>query len=270
MGALHGGHQRLIRQSVGDGNLTVVSIFVNPSQFGPTEDFDRYPRQHDVDCGVAEQAGAQVAWIPDDRDVYPFIRQHGEALAGPAAMRVEAGRLGQGLCGSSRPHFFAGVCTVVMKLFNLCRPDIAYFGEKDWQQLAVIRRMVAEFHMGIDVRGVPTVREPDGLAMSSRNRYLRPEQRSAALALYRAIERAQTAYARGQRSAADLQADLWRSVVDEGNPGLRMDYLELRDPRTMLPADELRDDTRLLLAAWLGEPPVRLIDNAPLHPGHAQ
>lgn len=260
MGGLHEGHAGLIRRSVRDGHLTVVSIFVNPTQFGPSEDFDRYPREHDADCALVEACGASVVWIPTVAEIYPFA----QGPATSAAMLIDPGDAARRLCGLSRPHFFSGVCTVVMKLFNLCRPHVAYFGEKDWQQLVIIRRMVEEFHLGVDVRGVAIARDSDGLAMSSRNRFLRAEDRHAALALHRTIQRGRDAFRAGRRSAVDLTRDLRASWEAEGLAGMKLDYLEVLQPDTLEVPKELQPESRIFVAAWLGDPPVRLIDNAAL------
>ncbi|KAG8468103.1 hypothetical protein KFE25_007155 [Diacronema lutheri] len=271
MGALHEGHASLIRRSRADGHATLVSVFVNPAQFGPTEDFGRYPRTHEADVELAASAGADMVWFPEVHDLYPSasVGVAGTPRLGVAGtMHVCAGPTGEVLCGASRPGFFDGVCTVVLKLFSLSRAHVAHFGEKDWQQLVLIRQMAREFHLGVVVRGEPIVREPDGLAMSSRNRYLQPEQRSTALALHRTIEFARARFAAGERSAARLEEALlgaWRAEESAAPRALRLDYLSLREPDTLMPAEQLAPATRLVLAAYLGD--VRLIDNAPLGGG---
>lgn len=266
MGALHAGHTSLIRRCRDEGHVTVVSVFVNPTQFGPNEDFERYPRHEAEDVEIAMKAGADLVWFPSVPDLYPPV-----GGADPSArvsvkdvMHVDPGPRGRELCGTSRHDFFAGVCTVVLKLFQLCRPNAAYFGEKDWQQLVLIQQLVRTFHVPVAVHGVPLVREPDGLAMSSRNRYLQPTQRHDALALHRTIERARRLFADGERSADALCAQLTSEFTAGASAELSLDYLELREPYSLQPATELHDDTRILLAAWLGEPPVRLIDNSAL------
>mmetsp|Transcript_15731 Transcript_15731/g.42240 ORF Transcript_15731/g.42240 Transcript_15731/m.42240 type:complete len:307 (-) Transcript_15731:571-1491(-) len=270
MGALHDGHASLIRRSRDDGHYTVASVFVNPTQFGPNEDFDKYPRTVDEDVDIAVKAGADLVWCPELQDLYPCQPAAGTGktrVGVEGTMHVDAGPIGNELCGKSRPQFFAGVCTVVLKLFNLSGAHVAYFGEKDWQQLVIIRQMVREFHLGVDVKGCPIARDPDGLAMSSRNRYLQPEQREHALSLWRTVQRARQAFANGERSREQLLAMLHASWEEEAlvsSGALELDYLELRDPETLAQAPVLAPETRLILAAWLGANRVRLIDNAPL------
>lgn len=268
MGALHDGHASLICRSRAEGHATVVSIFVNPAQFGPSEDFGRYPRTQEADVDLALRAGADLVWLPEVDDLYPDAAagSGGAPRLGVAGtMHMHAGPTGQVLCGASRPGFFDGVCTVVLKLFQLSRAHVAYFGEKDWQQLVVIRQMVRAFHLSVDVVGAPLVRDPDGLAMSSRNRYLRADERGAALALHRTLRLAQRQFATGERSAEQLQETLcaaWRAEEAAAGGALRLDYLSLREPETLRPAAHLARDTRLVVAAHLGT--VRLIDNAAL------
>ncbi len=248
MGGLHQGHQSLIEAARRDGCFTVVSIFVNPTQFGPDEDFESYPRDADRDFRLAAEAGADLVWHPRTADLY----------AEDSPTMVAPGALAERLCGLSRPQFFGGICTVVLKLFNLIKPDRAYFGEKDFQQLTIIRKMVADFFMDIDVIGCPTVREPDGLAMSSRNAKLAPADRDLALTLWRRIERARAAFAEGCRDAAALA----RKLAADWPTELELDYMELREPRLLEKVETLTADTRLFLGAWLNG--VRLIDNAAL------
>lgn len=246
MGCLHRGHQALIEASRNDGNLTMVSVFVNPAQFGPNEDFDKYPRDSDRDYELATAAGGDIVWYPDVADLYPPEAQ----------TSVRPGALADKLCGVSRPQFFPGICTVVLKLFNLVRPHQAYFGEKDFQQLAIIRRMVADFYLEIDVVGCPTVRETDGLAMSSRNRYLTDADRDTALTLYRTLEAARRAFAEGERDATALKTRLTAAWPQD----LELDYLDFREPDFLEEVDQLNAETRLFLGAWLRG--IRLIDNA--------
>lgn len=268
MGALHDGHASLIRRSRADGHATLVSVFVNPTQFGPSEDFDRYPRTHEADFELATRAGADLVWFPQVHDLYPSASADAGAmprLGVSGTMHVHAGPTGHTLCGASRPGFFDGVCTVVLKLFQLSRARVAHFGEKDWQQLVVIRQMAREFHLDVDIRGAPVVRELDGLAMSSRNRYLQPHDRVTALALYRLIRLAQSEFAAGELCAERLETKLlsaWRAEESAAAGALRLDYLALREPESLLPVAKLTGSTRLLLAAHLGD--VRLIDNAAL------
>lgn len=259
MGALHAGHaslMRVARDRVGDGPV-VVSVFVNPLQFGAGEDLDRYPRTLEADLAVCADEGVDVVFAPDVTEVYP-------SWPTPPQVTVDPGPLGAVLEGRTRPGHFAGVLTVVAKLLGLVRPDVAVFGEKDFQQLALIRRMVADLCLGVDVVGAPTQRDDDGLALSSRNRYLSAAERDHALALHRALRAAQLAGASGiaaARSAALAELD---------TPGVELDYLALTAPDL----GELETDTaqaglagqavqaRALVAAKVGS--TRLIDNLPL------
>ncbi|MGY1840072.1 MULTISPECIES: pantoate--beta-alanine ligase [unclassified Modestobacter] len=243
MGALHEGHRTLVRAARERGGSVVVSVFVNPTQFGPGEDFDRYPRTWDADLAALAEEGADVVFHPPVDEVYP---------PGAVGVTVQPGPLGSVLEGAVRPGHFAGVLTVVAKLFGLVRPDVAVFGEKDYQQLTLIRAMAAELALGVEVVGVPTVREDDGMALSSRNRYLDPEQRAAAAALSRALRAGAAAGAQG----ADAVLAAARAVLDAA-PGLLQDYLELTDPR--LGPAPAAGPARLLVAARAGS--TRLIDN---------
>ncbi|MGY1748265.1 pantoate--beta-alanine ligase [Modestobacter sp. SYSU DS0511] len=243
MGALHEGHRTLVRAAREHGGSVVVSVFVNPTQFGPGEDFDRYPRTWDADLAALAEEGADVVFHPPIEEVYP---------PGAVGVTVHPGPLGSVLEGAVRPGHFAGVLTVVAKLFGLARPDVAVFGEKDYQQLTLIRAMARELALGVEVVGVPTVREADGLALSSRNRYLDAEQRQAAAALSAALRAGAAAGAQG--AAAVLAAT--RAVLAAA-PGLLLDYLELTDP-DLGPAPAA-GPARLLVAARAGS--TRLIDN---------
>jgi pantoate--beta-alanine ligase len=245
MGALHAGHEALIAASVAASQSTIVTVFVNPLQFGPTEDFARYPRTLDADVAACEAAGADLVWAPAAEDVYP---------GGPAHVRVDPGPLGAELEGAVRPGHFAGVLTVVAKFFGLVRPTVGFFGEKDYQQLTLIRHMAADLDLFVGVAGVPTVREPDGLALSSRNVYLSADERQQATALSRALFAGQDAAPRG--AAAVLAAA--REVLD--TRGISVDYLELRGADLGPAPDE--GAARLLVAARVG--PTRLIDNVPV------
>jgi pantoate--beta-alanine ligase len=253
MGALHDGHASLLRvarESIGAEAPLVVSIFVNPLQFGPAEDLDRYPRTLEADLALCAAEGVDLVFAPAPDEVYP---------GGPPQVTVDPGPLATILEGSTRPGHFAGVLTVVAKLVGLVRPDVAVFGEKDYQQLTLIRRMARDLCLGVDVVGAPTVREPDGLALSSRNRYLDAEQRQHAVALSRALRAAQDAALDGP--AAALQAA--RSRLDAA-PGVDLDYLVVTDPALADLPDVVRRGTeaRVLVAARVGS--TRLIDNLPL------
>ncbi|MEU8175409.1 pantoate--beta-alanine ligase [Microbispora hainanensis] len=250
MGALHEGHRSLVRLAREHADHVVVSVFVNPLQFGPNEDFSRYPRTFDADLRVCEEEGVAVVFAPSAEDMYLPDRQ----------VQVSAGGMGGVVEGAFRPGHFDGVLTVVLKLFNLVRPDVAVFGQKDAQQLALIRRMVADLDVPVSIVGAPTVREPDGLALSSRNRYLSEADRRTALALSRAL-RAGAARAGTAGPAGILDAA--RAVLEEAarlDPPLLLDYLILADPATFAPvADDHRGEAILAVAAKVGA--TRLIDN---------
>ena len=251
MGALHEGHLSLIRASRRECDRTVVSVFVNPIQFGPGEDFSRYPRPFAADRRAAARAGADCLFAPSAAAMYP----------GGAATTVEVGPpLTSGLCGAFRPGHFRGVATVVTKLFNVVAPHAAYFGRKDAQQAAVIRRMVRDLNAGILVRVLPTVREKDGLAMSSRNRYLDGPSRRAASSLYRAL-RAGAAVAR-RRGATPAAVRARMRKVLAGESRVRVQYLAVVDPDTMADLRRIRGRALLAVAARVGG--VRLIDNLPV------
>lgn len=250
MGYLHEGHLSLVRRARQETDLVVVSIFVNPLQFGPREDYDRYPRDLDRDAALLAPEGVDIVFAPSVEEMYPE----------PIRTFVEVTGLTEGLCGASRPGHFRGVTTVVTKLFNIVEPDVAYFGEKDFQQLQVVRRMVRDLNMNVEIVGVPTVREPDGLALSSRNVYLRGREREAARILYRAIQRAQELVAQGQRDARALVEDLTAFIARE--PLARVDYVAVVDPETLAPVERIEGRVRLALAVYIGS--TRLIDNAEL------
>ncbi|WGY02589.1 pantoate--beta-alanine ligase [Nocardioides sp. QY071] len=260
MGALHEGHAsllRIARERAGDDGTVVLSIFVNPLQFGPTEDLDRYPRTFDADLALAATEGVDVVFAPTVAQMYPDGVPH-EGVA-TEAVTVQPGPLGDLFEGASRPGHFRGVLTVVAKLFGLVRPDVAIFGEKDYQQLALIRRMTTDLCLGIEIVGAETDREPDGLARSSRNRYLDDEERQQAATLSRALRAAQ------QRASYGVPAARWAAMgVIKAEPGVELDYLAL----TTTGLGELPDypepgtEGRILVAARVGT--TRLIDNLPL------
>jgi pantoate--beta-alanine ligase len=252
MGALHEGHRTLVRAARERAGSVVVSVFVNPTQFGPGEDFDRYPRTWDADLAALAEEGADVVFHPSVEKVYP---------ARAVGVTVDPGPLGGVLEGAVRPGHFAGVLTVVAKLFGLVRPDLAVFGEKDYQQLTLIRAMARELSLGVEVVGVPTVREDDGLALSSRNRYLSPEQRATAVALSRALRAGADAAPRCAEAALAAA-----HAVLAAAPDLVLDYLELTDP-DLGPAPA-RGPARLLVAARAGS--TRLIDNTAVTLGGAR
>ncbi|HEX4403691.1 MAG TPA: pantoate--beta-alanine ligase [Polyangia bacterium] len=246
MGALHDGHVSLLRQGRRRGDRLALSIFVNPTQFGPKEDLSRYPRDLAGDLAKAASAGTDVAYCPEPGDVYPPGFQ----------TYVQVREVEQGLDGGARPGHFVGVATVVCKLFNVVRPHVALFGEKDYQQLAVIRRMVADLDLGVEILGMPIIREPDGLAMSSRNVYLSPDERQRALALPRGLTAARARVEAGERDGAALVAAA-RAIVETGADSV--DYVELRDAVTLAPVTRLEREGVLLVAAFVGK--TRLIDN---------
>ncbi|WP_033343558.1 pantoate--beta-alanine ligase [Catenuloplanes japonicus] len=248
MGALHDGHEALLRAARERADHVITTIFVNPLQFGPAEDLDRYPRTLESDLEICARAGADLVFAPSAREMYPD---------GPPQVRLNPGPLGEELEGASRPGFFHGVLTVVLKLLQLTRPDLTFFGEKDYQQLTLVTRMVRDLNVPVEVVGVPTVREPDGLALSSRNRYLSADERVAALALSAGLRAASEAAAAGS-SASDALAVAHAKITNE--PGVRLDYLVLLAP-DLGPAPE-HGPARLLVAARTGT--TRLIDNIPI------
>lgn len=253
MGALHEGHAELLRaaRERAAGGTVVASVFVNPLQFGAGEDLDRYPRTLDADLALCAREGADVVFAPATDEMYP---------GGDPQVTVDPGPLGDVLEGEVRPGHFRGVLTVVAKLFGLTRPDVACFGQKDYQQLVLVRRLSRDLCLGVEVVGVPTVREPDGLALSSRNRYLDPEQRDRATVLSRAL------HAAADRASYGLPAARWAAmrVLDE-DPALELDYLAIRTPDLDRVADEhpaTPIEARILVAARIGA--TRLIDNLPI------
>jgi pantoate--beta-alanine ligase len=253
MGALHEGHLSLIRRARAECAFVVVSLFVNPTQFAPSEDLARYPRDFEADRAAAEAAGAGLLFAPPVEEVYPEGFSTHVTVEGLTA-RLE---------GASRPAHFQGVTTVVAKLFNMAQPDRAYFGEKDYQQLQVVRRMTRDLDLSVEIVPCPTVREPDGLALSSRNRYLAPEERQAALSLFRGLAAARERFEAGERRAGVLVSAAW--TLMDAEPLVRVDYAALADVEDLTPVrDEVRGPAVLLAAARVGE--TRLIDNVVLRP----
>jgi len=247
MGALHDGHLALLRAARSAADVVILTIFVNPTQFGPGEDLASYPRDEAGDLAVARAAGIDLAFCPDAAAMY---RPGSQTF-------VEVRELQKPLCGASRPGHFAGVATVVSKLFHITQPHVAVFGEKDYQQLAIIRRMVRDLDFAIEIASVPIVREPDGLALSSRNAYLSSEQRRSALSLSAGLAAAQAGFAAGERSAAALVAAATAPIA--AAPGTRIDYAELRDAEELTPIDRVERPAVLALAVFVGT--TRLIDN---------
>ena len=247
MGALHDGHLALLRAARGLADVVILTIFVNPTQFGPAEDLGRYPRDEPGDLAKARSAGVDLAFCPEASAMYP-----------PGSQTfVEVRELQKPLCGASRPGHFAGVATVVTKLFHITQPHIAVFGEKDYQQLAIIRRMVRDLDFGLEIASVPIVREADGVAMSSRNAYLSADQRISARSLSAGLAAAADAHARGERSAAALVAAARAPI--EAAPGTRIDYVELRDADELTPITTVERPAVLAVAVFVGT--TRLIDN---------
>jgi pantoate--beta-alanine ligase len=246
MGALHAGHVSLLSAAREHGQRVALSIFVNPTQFGPNEDLSRYPRDLDGDLAKAASVGTDVAFVPEVGDMYP-----------PEAETViEVRGVSQGLCGARRPEHFAGVATVVCKLFGIVRPQVALFGEKDYQQLAVIRRMVADLNLPVDIVGRPTSREQDGLAMSSRNAYLSSADRARATALFRGLSATRQRFAAGERRSSALVDE---AVAEISANVDQVDYVEIRDAESLRPVDRLEKPAVILAAVFFGT--TRLIDN---------
>jgi len=252
MGYLHDGHISLVHEARRRCDTVVASIFVNPLQFGANEDLSRYPRDIERDTALLTEAGTDVLFLPQASDIYPEGFQTTVAVAGVT----------QGLCGTSRPTHFAGVTTVVAKLFHIVKPHVAVFGQKDYQQLVTIRRMVTDLCMDIEIVGGPIVREADGLAMSSRNAYLSPAERGAARCLSRALAAAEAEYGDGERNAAALLSAATRVIEDE--PVARVDYANIVDPESMQDVESANGPVLIALAAFVGK--TRLIDNRVLEP----
>jgi pantoate--beta-alanine ligase len=253
MGALHEGHASLIRQARAECATVVVSIFVNPIQFDRPEDLERYPRSLDADAAMCSSLGVDLVFAPSIAEMYPTALE----------CRVEVGRLADHLCGRYRPGHFSGVATVVLKLFEIVQQERAYFGEKDAQQLAVIRRLVYDFDIPTTIVGVPTVREPDGLALSSRNQRLNPGERRLAPALFHALQRAKDAIAAGVASAGELKRVAASQIPDDAR--LRLEYFEIVDPVDFQPVESVSGPVVAAGALWVGR--TRLIDNMRCVPG---
>jgi pantoate--beta-alanine ligase len=253
MGALHNGHLALVDRCSARCDRTIVTIFVNPIQFGPGEDFDRYPRQEADDLAMLGARKCDLVFMPHPDELFP---------EGPAGLRtsVSVRGLGDTLCGPSRPGHFTGVATVVTKLLMLTLPDVAIFGEKDYQQLQIIRTLVRDLNIPVAIDGAPTVREPDGLAMSSRNAYLTPELRTLAPRLYRTLQEAALRLSAGELPRAIIDA----AAASLGESGFAVDYVSLVDAASLEPIDRLDRPARLAVAARLGH--TRLIDNVPVTP----
>lgn len=251
MGYLHKGHLSLVERAKKQCDIVVVSIFVNPTQFAPNEDLDNYPRDFDSDLKLLAELGVDYVFFPKTTEMYP---------AGYSTW-VNVEGVSEVLCGKSRPAHFKGVSTIVCKLVNIVNPNYMYMGEKDFQQIAVLKRMLTDLNLETVIVPCPIIREPDGLAMSSRNKYLQGQQRTDALCLYKAIQHAQTRYQQGCRKAAELLPELENIIISNNG---KIDYIEFRTAEDLKPVDQLTKTTRLFLAIKIGN--TRLIDNAPLQP----
>jgi len=247
MGALHDGHLSLVRAARAQCDVVVVSIFVNPTQFGPNEDLTKYPRPFARDCELLRAERVDFVFAPTVQEMYPPN----------AVTSVNVLHLSDRLCGKSRPGHFRGVATIVSKLFHIVSPDVAFFGQKDAAQIAVLRAMVRDLNLPVEIVACPIVRDPDGLAMSSRNAYLTPQQRKQALVLYRTLSRVQELYSLGERDSEQL-IDAGKRVF-EREPAARLDYLEIVDPNTLAPLEEAKRGALVAVAGVLGA--TRLIDN---------
>ncbi|MDP2936541.1 MAG: pantoate--beta-alanine ligase [Dehalococcoidia bacterium] len=250
MGYLHQGHMALVRRSREENDHTIVSIFVNPTQFGPQEDFQRYPRDPERDLSLLKKEGVDFVFMPSVPEIYP---------AGFDTY-VAPGSIAERLEGAARPGHFRGVATVVLKLFNIVQPTRAYFGQKDAQQVAVIKKMALDLALGLEITPVPTVREPDGLAMSSRNVYLNPSEHQAALCLWRSLRAARDLWAKGERRAETLRQSM-RTIL-ESEPLARIEYVSAAYGETLQELEEIQPAAQVSLAVWIGK--TRLIDNIEL------
>ncbi|TCK04504.1 pantoate--beta-alanine ligase [Phorcysia thermohydrogeniphila] len=248
MGYLHDGHMSLVERARKENDVVVMSIFVNPVQFAPGEDFERYPRDIERDKKIAQEKGVDYLFVPEVSEMYP------EGYS----TYVEVEGITEVLCGAKRPGHFRGVATVVTKLFNIVKPHRAYFGKKDFQQLKVIERLVRDLNFDVEVIGCPIVREEDGLAMSSRNVYLSPEERESATSLYRALKLAKELIEKGERNPETIKSKMEEFILS--HPHVKaIDYIEIVDSETLKPVDEIKEGTLIALAVFVGN--ARLIDN---------
>lgn len=252
MGALHVGHASLIEAARSGSDIVVVSIFVNPLQFGPGEDYLRYPRPIEKDLEVCERMGADFVFAPEVGDIYVSEQK----------TFIDVTGLGEHLCGAFRPGHFRGVATVVAKLLNIVQPDRAWFGEKDYQQLCIIRRMILDLNLNVEIVPCPIYRDADGLALSSRNAYLDPEQRAAAPALFKALTAARRMIEAGERKPEAVKREASRVLTEQ--PLIRPEYLEIVDPAELQPVAEIKSAVRIAVAVWIGK--TRLIDNVAASP----
>ena len=247
MGYLHEGHLALVRQARAENSSVVVSIFVNPTQFGPQEDYEKYPRDHELDLSILEKEKTDIVFMPSVSEMYPAQFNSW----------VEVGKVTERLEGAARPGHFRGVTTIVAKLFNIIQPTRAYFGQKDAQQAIVIKKMVADLNMNLEIVTVPTVREPDGLAMSSRNTYLNPQERQAALVLYQALSLAQKLWSQGEKNAKRIRQEIVAFIKKQ--PLADIDYVSIADTETLDELDTVKSPALVSLAVKIGR--TRLIDN---------
>lgn len=247
MGYFHDGHLSLMREGKLRGDCVAISIYVNPTQFGPSEDFERYPRDFERDKALAEGVGVDVVFYPENKEMYP---EHYQTY-------VNVEKVTENLCGISRPGHFRGVTTVCAKLFNIVKPHYALFGKKDFQQLSAIKRMVQDLNMDIEIIGMPIVRETDGLAMSSRNVYIKEDERNSALSLSRSLKLAKQMYDRGERDAFRILDEV--KIFIEGHPYARIDYAKICDTTTLKDSERLEGESVLALAVMISK--TRLIDN---------
>ncbi len=252
MGALHDGHLSLLRAARSRSDVVAASIFVNPTQFGPTEDFAKYPRNLESDCALLEREGVELVFAPSVDEMYPKGAETWVVVEG----------MSDRLCGRARPGHFRGVTTVVSKLVHVIEPDLAFFGQKDAAQVAIIKRMVRDLNLPVSIEVCPIVREPDGLALSSRNSYLTAEERKSALVLYRSLTRVQQEFANGERDASNLIESGKREFAQQA--GARIDYLEIVDPDSLEAETKITKPVLVAVAAFLGK--TRLIDNITLLP----
>ena len=247
MGYLHEGHLALMREGKERGDTLIISIFVNPTQFGPEDDYERYPRDMERDLKLAQKVGVDIVFTPSAQEMYPEGFQ----------TSVEVERVTQNLCGISRPNHFRGVTTVVAKLFNIVKPHLAIFGQKDYQQLVTIKQMVEDLNMDTEVIGIPTVRERDGLAMSSRNAYLSPQKRKDATGVYRALRKGEELFRQGEGDTAAILTAV-RGIIEEAEPA-KIDYVKICDAHTLEDIEAITGEAIIAVAVQIGK--TRLIDN---------
>lgn len=247
MGYLHEGHISLIKKAREENDIVITSIFVNPTQFGPNEDFEKYPRDESRDLQKCEENGCDIVFLPQVDEMYPdsFLTF------------VQVEELGKGLCGKSRPTHFRGVTTVLTKLFNIVKPDRAYFGQKDAQQLVIVKKMVEDLNMDVEIIGCPIVREADGLAISSRNTYLSPEERNDALFLNKSLKLAKNLIENGEKNISIIKNEMKKTILSGNNNSI--DYIEFVDTKTLNPVSEIKDKVLIAIAVKVGK--TRLIDN---------